>query len=363
MQVAGTLPVGRNVAQVTMDARIIDVATAVPPFELGQTDVMRRIELALGPHSREIVRLLPMFGNTGIETRYSCVPIEWYEQPHEWPERNQVYLDSAIDLLESATRRVLDQAGRQPDEIDAVVAVSTTGIATPSLDALLMERMNLRRTVQRLPIFGLGCAGGAIGLARAAALARTNPEALVLFLVVELCALCFRRDDFSKSNIVATALFGDGAAAALISCAGEGVRIVAGGEYTWPDSLDVMGWEVTREGFKAIFSRDIPELVTTKLRDVAVDFLAAHGLALRDVDCFVCHPGGAKVLDALEVAFELEAGALRTARDVLRDYGNMSAATVMFVLERTLGDSTPWRRALVSALGPGFTAGFTLLER
>ncbi len=343
-------------------ARILAVATAVPPFVLGQSEVMRRIDYALGPRSREIVRLLPMFGNTGIERRYSCVPIEWYEQLHEWPERNQVYLDSALDLLERATHRALERAGRLPEQIDAVVVVSTTGIATPSLDALLMERMNLRRTVQRLPIFGLGCAGGAIGLSRAAAIARTNPDALVLFLVVELCALCFRRDDFSKSNIVATALFGDGAAAALISCSGEGASIVGGGEYTWPDSLDVMGWEVTSAGFKAIFSRDIPELVTTKLHDVAENFLAGYSLSLRDVDAFICHPGGAKVLDALESAFELKPGTLRTARDVLREYGNMSAATVMFVLERAIGDSVPWKRALVTALGPGFTAGFTLLE-
>jgi len=335
----------------------------VPPFVLGQSEVIRRIELALGPRSREIVRLLPMFGNTGIETRYSCVPIEWYENLHDWPERNQVYLDSAVALLEAAARRGLERAGRLPEDIDAIVAVSTTGIATPSLDALLMERMNLRRNVQRLPIFGLGCAGGTIGLARAAAVARTNPGSLVLFLVVELCALCFRRDDFSKSNIVATALFGDGAAAALISSDGNGAKIVAGGEYTWPDSLDVMGWEVTNEGLKAIFSRDIPELVTTKLNEVVVEFLARHGLTLRDIDSFICHPGGAKVIDALESAFELETGSLRSARDVLREYGNMSAATVMFVLERAIADPTPWNRALVTALGPGFTAGFTLLER
>jgi alkylresorcinol/alkylpyrone synthase len=340
-------------------ARVLAVATAVPPFVLGQSEVMRRI-VALGPQSREIMRLLPMFGNTGIERRYSCVPIEWYENLHEWPERNQVYLDSALDLLESATRRALERAQRSADEIDAIVTVSTTGIATPSLDALLMERMQLRRTVQRLPIFGLGCAGGAIGLSRAAMLARSSPSSLVLFLVVELCALCFRRDDFSKSNIVATALFGDGAAATLISSAGDGARIVAGGEYTWPDSLDVMGWEVTREGLKAIFSRDIPELVSTKLHDVAVEFLAGQGLTLKDIDCFVCHPGGAKVLDALAVAFEVDPERLLSSREVLRDYGNMSAATVMFVLERTIGAG--WKRALVTALGPGFTAGFTLLE-
>ncbi len=323
---------------------------------------MRRIELALGPRSPEIVRLLPMFGNTGIERRFSCVPIEWYERLHEWPERNHVYLDSAVQLLEEATRAALARGQRRPEEIGAIVVVSTTGIATPSLDALLMERMALRRTVQRLPIFGLGCGGGAIGLARAAAIARSDPQPLVLFLVVELCALCFRRDDFSKSNIVATALFGDGAAAALIGCDGEGITIAGGGEYTWPDSLDVMGWEVTGEGLRAIFSRDIPDLVTTQLHDVAVDFLSSRGLTLRDIDAFVCHPGGAKVIDALESAFELEPGSLCTARDVLRDYGNMSAATVMFVLERTLAQGALGKRALVSALGPGFTAGFTLLE-
>jgi alkylresorcinol/alkylpyrone synthase len=324
--------------------------------------VVRRIELALGPRSREIVRLLPMFGNTGIERRYSSVPIEWYEELHDWKDRNDAYLASALDLLERATSEALKRAHRYAAEIDTIVVVSTTGIATPSLDALLMERMRLRPTVQRLPIFGLGCAGGAIGLERAAMMARERPKSLVLFLVVELCALCFRRDDFSKSNIVATALFSDGAAAALIATGAPGPRIRGGGEFTWPESLDVMGWDVTNEGFKAIFSRDIPELVTERLHEVAVDFLSERGLTLSDVDRFVCHPGGAKVLDALEGAFEVGPQRLNDARDVLRDYGNMSAATVMFVLERTLASPEPWRRALVSALGPGFTAGFTLLE-
>ncbi|MBV8373241.1 MAG: type III polyketide synthase [Candidatus Eremiobacteraeota bacterium] len=344
--------------------RVLTVATAVPPYLLDQDDVTRRISLALGPRSPEIVRLLPMFGNTGIGRRYSCVPIEWYEDTHDWPERNRIYLDSAIDLLENATRSALARTGLPADAVGAIVVVSTTGIATPSLDALLMERMGLRRTVQRLPIFGLGCAGGTIGLARAATLAAALPGELVLFLVVELCALSFRRDDFTKSNIVATALFGDGAAAALLSCDGDGPAVVAGGEYTWPCSLDVMGWDVTGEGLKAIFSRDIPNLVTTQLHNVAVAFLAKQGLSLADVDRFICHPGGAKVIDALESAYELAPGTLADARDVLHDYGNMSAATVMFVLARSMAHgASGWKRALLSSLGPGFTAGFTLLER
>ena len=343
-------------------ARILAVATAVPPYALGQAEVMRRIELALGPRSREILRLLPTFGNTGIDRRYSSVPIEWYEDLHDWPERNRVYLDSALDLLEQAARRALEAAGRRAEDVAAIVTVSTTGIATPSLDALLVERMRLRPTTSRLPIFGLGCAGGAIGLARAATMAQAQPGSLVLFLVVELCALCFRRDDFSKSNIVATALFGDGAAAALLSTEGDGPAVIGAGEYTWPQTLDVMGWDVASDGLRAIFSRDIPDLVSTRLREAARAFLEARGLRLADVDRFVCHPGGAKVIAALESAFELENGRLQSERDVLREYGNMSAATVMFVLQRATNGAPHWKRALVSALGPGFTAGFTLLE-
>ena len=334
----------------------------MPPFVLGQAEVTRRIELALGPRSPQILRLLPMFGNTGIERRYSSVPIEWYETLHDWPDRNGVYLASALDLIEAAARDVLTRAHREVRDVDAVVAVSTTGIATPSLDALLAERMGLRSDVTRLPIFGMGCAGGTLGVARAATLARERPNALVLLVVVELCALSFRRDDFSKSNIVATALFGDGAAAALLSCSGDGPRVVGSGEHRWPDSLDVMGWDVCGDGLKAIFSRDIPQLVSDELHDIAVAFLAQHGLTLRDVDRFVCHPGGAKVLDALEVAFEIAPGSMRDARAVLREYGNMSAATVLFVLQRAL-ESPDWRRAMLSSLGPGFTAAFVVLER
>jgi alkylresorcinol/alkylpyrone synthase len=188
----------------------------------------------------------------------------------------------------------------------------------------------------------------------------------VLFLVVELCALWFRRDDLSKSNIVATALFGDGAAAALLSTDGAGPAIAGTGEHTWPGSLEVMGWDVADDGLRALMSIDIPQIVAGRLGDAAAAFLARHGLALDDIDRFVCHPGGAKVVTALERAFALRPGALDDSRGVLRDYGNMSAATVMFLLERLRaqggGDAPNWRRALVNALGPGFTAAFLILE-
>src|SRR5947209_17337495 len=345
--------------------RLFAVATAVPPYPLDQNDVIERVKLLFG-RSPDLDGLLPVFVNAAIHRRHSCVPLEWYDRAHGWPERNSIYLSSALDLLEAATNRVLCSTGRDKGDIDSIVVVSTTGIATPSLDALLIERMGLRRTVQRLPIFGLGCAGGVLGLAHAASQAAVAPGETVLFLVVELCALSFRRDDWSKSNIVATALFGDGAAAALLSTEGEGPAVVAAGEHTWPGSLDVMGWEVADDGLKAIFSSDIPKLVTTRLQDAASEFLSGHGLAIDEIDRFICHPGGAKVITALEHAFGLTQGALVEARAVLRDYGNMSATTVMFVLERMLAKARAagarWERALMNALGPGFTAGFLGIE-
>jgi alkylresorcinol/alkylpyrone synthase len=354
---------------VTATPRLLALATAVPPYTLDQDDVIERVK-RLFARSEHFERLLPVFANAGIRRRYSCVPIDWYEEQHGWPERNRLYLGAALDLLESATGVVLQRAGLAAEDIDAIVAVSTTGIATPSLDALLMERMGLRRNVRRLPIFGLGCAGGAIGLARAASEAAAHPGEVVLFLVVELCALAFQRDDPAKSNIVATALFGDGCAAALLRCGDAPAHcpaVMAAGEHTWPNSLDVMGWNVAENGFRAIFSRDIPRLVATELGRAAGEFLARHGLTIGEIDRFVCHPGGVKVVDALEDAFELRRGALAEARRVLHDYGNMSAATVMFVLERILAAAPAtgerWERALMAALGPGFTAGFVLLNR
>jgi alkylresorcinol/alkylpyrone synthase len=309
----------------------------------------------------DLERMVAVFGNAGIDRRYSTVPVEWYEKPHGWTDRNNLYLEHALALIEEAARQALAEAGLKPEDIDQVVTVSTTGIATPSLDALLLNRLPLRSDVRRLPIFGLGCAGGVLGLARAADLARAAPKSRVLFLVVELCALCFRHGDFTKSNPVATALFGDGATAAVISCDGTGPALGSSGEFTWPQSLDIMGWDVADDGLKAIFSRDIPALVQRDLRGATEDFLRRNDLTVADIDCFVCHPGGAKVLDALEEAFGLTQGALGHARATLRDYGNMSAATVIFVLKRML-DAGVHGRMLMTALGPGFTAGFQLID-
>ena len=340
--------------------RLLALKGAVPAYLLDQSDVGTRAGLQF-QSNRDINRLLPVFMNAGIDRRYSCVPIEWYGEDHGWKDRTALFLEHAQDLLEKVARAAIAEAKLTVDDIDAIVAVSTTGIATPSLDALLIERLGLRRDIARLPIFGLGCAGGVVGLARAADVARARPGAKVLFLVVELCALTFRKNDYSKSNIVATALFGDGAAGAIISTDGKGPALEASGEHTWPASLDVMGWDVEEDGLKARFAQSIPALVSADFRRILDDYLAENDFKLRDFGAFACHPGGAKVLDALEVALDLEPGALADSRDILREYGNMSAVTALFVLERILARRSR-ERILMTTLGPGFSAAMLAVD-
>jgi len=341
---------------------ILSVGTAVPPFRMEQQELAALAPRMFDRQHSEVDRLMPVFDNAGIATRYSCVPLDWYLVPHGWKERNALYLDNAVELLSRAATEALIEADRKPRDIAAVVVVSTTGIATPSLDALLMNRLGLSSEILRLPVFGLGCVGGVVGLSHAAALARTLPEGDVLFLTAELCALTFRQGDMTNSNIIASALFGDGVAAMVVGRPGSpGIRLGASGMKTWPNSLGVMGWKVEDDGLGVLFSRDIPYLVRRDLRHASDDFLERCGLARKDLSGFVFHPGGAKVLDALEEVFDLSPGALVAAREILRDYGNMSAATVLFVLRRMMEQGLAGRH-LMSALGPGFSAGFQILE-
>lgn len=347
----------------TLAPRLQSLALAWPRHVLRQEDVAANGAEMFATTHGGFERLAPIYRNALIETRHSCVPIEWYLKPHSFSERNALFLENAVPLLAEAAGKALEQAGLGAADIDAMVVVCTTGIATPGLDARLMQVMPFRPDVRRAPIFGLGCAGGVVGMARAADIARARPDERVLLLVVELCALTFRAQDRSKSNLVATALFGDGAAAAVISCRPDasGPTLGASGEHTWPDSLDVMGWDVADDGLKVVFSRDIPTLVQNDFRPVAIDFLSRNGMTTADVGGFVCHPGGAKVIDALEDCFGLDEGALVHTRAVLRDHGNMSAATVLFVLKAMLDDGAEGP-LLLTTLGPGFTAALMMVH-
>ena len=338
-----------------MPPRLLALATSVPDYVLDQDAVGVRAAQLFSGRTEAFARLAQIYGNAGIAKRHSCVPIDWYMAPHGWQERSRLYVDESLALADRAIHRSLADCGLEIGDIDGLVVVSTTGIATPSLDALLQERLGLRRDLRRLPVFGFGCAGGVLGLARTAAMAMAEPGSRVLCVVVELCGLTFRPADTSPANIVATALFGDGAAAAVISTEGDGPAIGPWGEHSFPGSLDVMGWDIGDDGFGVRFSRDIPKLVREDLVPVLDAYLERHGLALTDFDAIAAHPGGAKVIDALEETFHRP---LPEARSVLRDFGNMSAPTVLFVLDRL----RPWTgRVLMTALGPGFTAGFLAL--
>lgn len=343
--------------------RLLSLSTAVPPHVLRQADVMAEAASTFCGRYADFDRLLPVFTNAGIETRRSVRPLDWFREPRGWPERTASYLEGAADLFVQAARSALEEAGRTAREIDTVVTVSSTGISTPSLEARAHGALGLRPDARRVPVFGLGCAGGATGLSLAARLARAAPDETVLFVAVELCTLAFRQDEMTKANIVATALFGDGAAAGIVSMRGDDALLAfeSSGEHLWPDTLDIMGWRVDPVGFSAIFSRSIPSLVTEKLRPAAEAFLARQGLSIADIESFVFHPGGARVVDALETAFSLPQGALNKERQVLRDFGNMSAATVLFVLRDALKAGLRGR-GLLSALGPGFTASFLTFQ-
>jgi alkylresorcinol/alkylpyrone synthase len=344
--------------------RLLSLATATPTHALSQRDLMTAARDYFGANGHDVERLMPAFLNAGIDTRHLCEPLDWYQRPIGWKTRNDAFLKHAPALLEDAALRAVADAGLTFGDIDQIVTVCSTGVATPSLDALLMERLPFRSDAGRLPIFGLGCAGGVTGLGVAARLARAEPGANVLFLVVELCTLTFRSGDRRKANIIATALFGDGAAAAVVRAqqiANDNPAILHAGERRWPGTLDVMGWDVAEDGLTVLFSRDIPTLVRDRLRAAAADYLALHGLRFADIDGYIAHPGGAKVVDALEDVFGLQTGGMVDARAVLRDYGNMSAATVMFVLDRALRRGLRGRH-LVSALGPGFTGSFLTLQ-
>jgi alkylresorcinol/alkylpyrone synthase len=339
------------------------VATAYPPYRLRQEDVMAKASEVFGHKPALMQRMAASYGHAGVRTRHSCVPLSWYGADHGWPERMALFEAHALNLLTDAGRRALAAAGIGPADVAATVTVSSTGIATPSLDSLLQQPLGLRPTTQRLPVFGLGCAGGVIGLSRAAALAQARPGAWVLFLCVELCGLTFRRGDDSKANIIGTTIFGDGAAAVVVRAGASDAalpRAEAWGEHTWPRSRDIMGWSVADDGLGVIFSRHIPTLVREDMRAVSDAFLAEHGFSTADLAGLIVHPGGEKVIAAIEQAYDLAPGALADAREVLAECGNMSAVTVLAVLEKALARGARGRH-LMTALGPGFSAGFCLL--
>jgi alkylresorcinol/alkylpyrone synthase len=337
--------------------RIASLATANPPHVLERDFVALEAKRIFARFGDEYDRMANVFANAGIDRRYSVCPVEWFEHASNWGDRAERFLEGAKILFRQTTNEALQQSGFKASEIDVIVTVSSTGIATPSVEAHVMHELGFRDDVMRVPVFGLGCAGGVTGLALAAHLAQGRN---VLLVVIELCTLAFRPNEMSKSNVVATALFGDGAAAMVISQKGKGPAIEHAGQHTWANTIDIMGWKVDDEGLGAIFARSIPDLVLKDLRPAAEGFLARHQFSVKDIDHFSFHPGGVKVLQALETVFEMSDGTLKDERKILAGFGNMSAPTVLFVLQEALKRNETGRR-FVGSLGPGFTASFLTL--
>ena len=336
--------------------KLLSVATAVPPHCIEQRDAAAAAHRGFAARFADFERLARVFESSGIRRRYAVRPLDWYFEKLGWPERSAAYLDGAVELFVDAASRALHAAGIGADAVDTVVTVSSTGIATPSLEARAAGRMGFRADIDRVPVFGLGCAGGVSGLSIASRLARSRPGSVVLMVAVELCTLAFRLDELTKANIVATALFGDGAGACVLRSSDTGIADVEmGGEHMWPDTLDIMGWAVDPQGFGAIFDRAIPPFAEERMAPAVAGILGRAGLGLADIDRFACHPGGTKVVVALERALGLVQGSLDVERAVLAEYGNMSAPTVLFVLERLIQAGLP-PRTLLTAMGPGFTA-------
>ncbi|HET9811324.1 MAG TPA: type III polyketide synthase [Sphingomicrobium sp.] len=341
---------------------LLSLATALPPNVIEQNEAKAAARRAWGGKPALFDRLAGVFDNAGIARRHVVAPAEWYERPHGWHDRNAVYLESAQKLFELAASAAIEKAGLEPEEIDGVVTVSTTGIATPSLEARAGPGLRLRSDVRRVPVFGLGCAGGVGGLATAARLANAEPGSNWLFVTVETCSISIRLDSDDPAAIVATALFGDGAAAAVVRSGAHCIaRITGAAEKLWPDTQRIMGWDVEDPGLAVVFDRAIPPFIEDNLAPAIDEMLGSLGRTRGDIDRFCCHPGGVKVIDAIESALDLSQGELNLEREVLHDHGNMSAPTVLFVLDRLIQRGLP-ERTMMTAFGPGFTCAGLLLE-
>ena len=344
-------------------AALSSIATAVPPHAVNQQDTATMARSLFAGHYDQYEKLARVFDTSAILVRHLARPLEWYGDAHDWSERSAVYTEVASKLFCEAAQKALNNAGLSAGDVDTVITISSTGIATPSLEARVGHGLGFKNTIARIPVFGLGCAGGVTGLSLGARLAVAKPGSTVLVVAVELCSMAFHAGAVSKANIVASALFADGAAAAVIRAGEGGIATVEGsGEYTWPDTLDIMGWDVDQRGLNVIFDRAIPPFTRANMGPAVDAMLHNMNINKNSINRYICHPGGKKVITALEDAFGLSAGTLNHERDILAGYGNMSAPTVLFVLDRVINAGLP-DVALMTAMGPGFTASCLALKK
>jgi alkylresorcinol/alkylpyrone synthase len=347
--------------------RIASTSTAFPPYYFQQWEVVEALKTYWGQDQPSAAVLERFHSRTGVDGRYFARPLADYAALDTWGKANNVWIEVAEQLGQQAIEALLTQTGVDREQIAALYFVSVTGIASPSIDARLVNRMKLSRHIKRNPIFGLGCVAGAAGLARAADYVRAYPDQVAVLLSVELCSLTWQRDDRSVANLISAGLFGDGAAAVMV--AGEatglkGPRIVANRQFFYPETQDVMGWDISEKGFQIVLSPDVPKVVRENLGRDVDSFLKEQALVRSDITSWIMHTGGPKVLEATADALGLDNQALKISWDTLRRIGNLSSASVLVVLDEVMKHHSPGpgTRSILAAMGPGFCAEMLLIE-
>ena len=350
---------------------IVSTTTGFPEHYYPQDSLLAAAQEEWKPRRASVLKPLEQFyTNVRVNGRYLSWSLDRYKEPSTFEERNNAYIETALRLGERTICALLDQVGMRPQEIDQLTVISTTGIAVPSLDARLMNRIPFSRGMKRLPLFGLGCVGGAAGIARIADYLRGHPEEAVVLFAVELCSLTLQRDDLSMANLVASGLFGDGAAAVLMvgddhPRAQKGMpRVIDSQSQFFPETEHIMGWDVTNSGFKVLLSADIAELAQSEVRPSMEAFLGRHGLTIAGIDHWLVHPGGPRVIHALADGLGLRDEALTLSWETLAEVGNVSSASVLLILDKTMKrvQPKPGEWGVLMAMGPAFCAELVLLQ-
>lgn len=351
-------------------SRLAAVEVVLPPYVYRQEEILAVLTEEYRPLGDRVDRdtLARFCANTNVQTRHFALPIEEYAALTDFTKANDAYIKVALDLGEATLRQALDAAGIEPEEVDLVATTTVTGLAVPSLEARLAHRVGLREDVKRVPLFGLGCVAGAAGVARLHDYLQGWPGQVAVLLAVELCSLTFQRDDPSVPNLIASSLFGDGAAA-VVAVGGQraggvrGPRVLGTRSRLYPDTERIMGWHIGSSGFRIMLSAGVPSITERFINKDVCAFLADHGLAIADITTWVCHPGGPKVIDAVESAFDLPPHALARTRASLARVGNLSSVSVLDVLRDTLSAPPPeGALGLMIAMGPGFCSELVLLQ-
>jgi alkylresorcinol/alkylpyrone synthase len=344
---------------------IAATATAVPPHTITREDVKYYMGKVFDIPERRLEAMMSIVDNANVHKRHAIFPIEYTVEPRPLSKTNNEYMEHAIKLGFEATQKCLERAGMKPEDIDLIITVSCTGFMIPSLDAHMINELGFRSDVRRMPFTELGCAAGAMALARAADFIQAYPGRNVLIVAVELPSLTFQRKDISQANLISSILFGDGAAAVIVTGKpNKGPKILSSETYTFPNSLDAMGFDLRDSGFHILLSKDVPEMIGARMRELVDCFFKRRGLSQEQIKGWILHPGGSRLLSNVEQALGLTHEDTQPSWDILGNVGNLSSATILFILQEWL-EKRPLQSgdlAFAGAFGPGFSAEFLLLQ-